>query len=417
MTYRHAPTQLGAQRGRGYAACVTKAANDTPAGLHQAAMRAVAAGDLSGAQAMLVRLLELDKTSISGWLNLAAVRRQLQNANGAFSALREVLRLDARNFPALLMNATMLEREGRMKEAGTAYGVALAQAPPDHYLDPPTLQALNHARAVHARHTSELEAFLRAQIADTASQCRPVERKRIDAFIGTTLRTRKRYQQEPTDYFYPGLPAIEFYEREEFPWLAEFEAATESMQTELAAILRADDAGFTPYVHYDDHLPLDQWRELNQSPRWSALHFFESGRPVDERCRRAPATMQAVSRLPQAHVPLRSPSVFYSVLQPKTRIPPHTGVANFRLVVHLPLVVPAGCSFRVGGETRPWRVGEAWVFDDTIEHEAWNDSDQTRIILICDIWNPRLSNEEQLAIGRIIAATDAFNGTQPSSSV
>jgi len=127
--------------------------------------------------------------------------------------------------------------------------------------------------------------------------------------------------------------------------------------------------------------------------------------------------MQAVSQLPQPTVPLRSPTAMFSVLQPKTRIPAHTGVANFRLVVHLPLVVPAHCGFRVGGETREWRIGEAWVFDDTIEHEAWNESDQIRIIFICDIWNPRLTEEERAAITRVIAATDSYNGTQPSSHV
>ena len=57
------------------------------------------------------------------------------------------------------------------------------------------------------------------------------------------------------------------------------------------------------------------------------------------------------------------------------------------------------------------------MFDDTIEHEAWNDSDQTRIIFICDVWSPRLSPEERVAIGAIIQATDAFSGTQPTSSV
>ncbi len=116
-------------------------------------------------------------------------------------------------------------------------------------------------------------------------------------------------------------------------------------------------------------------------------------------------------------MPLRSPSAMFSVLKPKTRIPPHTGVANFRLVVHLPLTLPPGCGFRVGGELREWRIGEAWVFDDTIEHEAWNESDETRIILICDVWNPRLSEEERLAISRVIAAADAFSGNRPSSSV
>jgi aspartate beta-hydroxylase len=391
--------------------------SDNPAGLNQAAMQALGAGDFATAQVLLQRLVAADPASIPGWLNLAAVRRRLNDVNGALDALREVMRREPRNFPALLMSATLLEREGSMKAAATAYGAALSNAPPDHYLDRPTQQAVAHAREIHGRHIRELQDFIRSRIGDSQSQCAPVERRRLDSFIDMTLRVRKRYQQEPLEYFYPGLPAIEFYERQEFPWLADLEAATVPMQQELATILREDQAGFAPYIHYEDHMPLDQWRELNHSPRWSAFHFYEKGQPVAERCRRAPATMEVLARLPQAQVPLRSPSALFSVLQPKTRIPPHTGVANFRLVVHLPLIVPPGCGFRVGGETRQWRIGEAWVFDDTIEHEAWNDSEQTRIIFICDVWSPRLTPDERTVIGEIIAATDAFNGTQPTSSV
>lgn len=391
-------------------------AEDT-ASLNQAARQAMSAGNFAGAQALLLRALQRDKTSIPAWLNLAATRRQLGDTGGTYGALREVLRLEPRHFHALLMIATLQEREGKIKPAAASYGIALANAPPDRYLDPPTLQAVAHARDIHARHTRELDEFIRAQVGDAQRQCTPAERRRIDAFIGHTLRTRQRYSQEPSDYFYPGLPAIEFYEREEFPWLADLEAATGAIQQELATILLEDQAGFAPYIHYDDHLPLDQWRELNHSPRWSAFHFYEKGKPVEARCRRAPVTMQVLATLPQAHVQLRSPSALFSVLQPKTRIPPHTGVANFRLVVHLPLILPPGCGFRVGGETRQWRMGEAWVFDDTIEHEAWNDSDETRIIFICDIWSPRLSEEERATIAAVIASTDSFNGTAPEAQI
>jgi aspartyl/asparaginyl beta-hydroxylase (cupin superfamily) len=390
---------------------------ENPAGLNKAAMQALAAGDFATAEALLLRLVAVDPASIPGWLNLAAVRRRQNNPEGAFAALGEVMRIEPRNFPALLMSATLLEREGRMKAAASTYGAALSNAPSDQYLDEPTRQAVVHGREIHGRYTEELHDFIRTRVSEAQRQCAPAGQQRVEAFIATTLRVRKRYQQEPLEYYFPGLPAIEFYERAEFPWLQELEAATEPMQRELARILSEDQAGFAPYIHYDDRMPLDQWRELNHSPRWSAFHFYEKGQPIVERCNRAPATMQALSRLPQAQVPLRSPSALFSVLQPHTRIPPHTGIANFRLVVHLPLIVPPGCGFRVGGETRPWRVGEAWVFDDTIEHEAWNDSDQTRIIFICDVWSPRLSPQECAAISQVIAATDAFNGTQPSSSV
>lgn len=389
--------------------------NENPAALLASARRAMAAGDFASAQGVLLRALDLDKQNIAAWLNLAATRRQMNDTDGAFEALREVLRLESRNFHALLMSASLLERRGSKHGSASMYGAALANAPPEQYLDPATRQALHHGRDIHSKYTLELDGYIREKISAMRGQYGPASRRRIDAFIGTTLRTRKRYKQEPSEYFYPGLPAIEFYEREEFPWLEELEAATPDIQQELQAILREDERSFKPYIHYADHMPLDQWRELNHSPRWSAFHFYEAGVPVEDRCRRAPATLQAIAKLPQARVPRRSPSALFSVLQPNTHIPAHTGVANFRLVVHLPLILPEGCRFRVGGETREWRMGNAWVFDDTIEHEAWNDGDRTRVILICDIWNPRLPEEERELIAEVIAATDAFKGIDPQA--
>ena len=88
----------------------------------------------------------------------------------------------------------------------------------------------------------------------------------------------------------------------------------------------------------------------------------------------------------------------FSILKPGAVIPPHTGVTNIRAVVHLPLVVPPGCGFRVGAETREWREGVAWAFDDTIEHEAWNRSSSPRAILIVDAWNPYLTEEEKVLL-------------------
>lgn len=384
---------------------------------NQAAMRAMAAGDFAGAEGLLVQGLTLDRSNLSAWLNLAIVRRQRQNIDGAFEALRQALTIDSRNFRALLMSATMLEQIGKSKQAASAYGIALANAPPEETLDAPTRTAMNHGREVQARFARDLGEYIHAAAADARSRCSPAERRRLDHFVGITLRTTPRYPQLPLEYYFPGLPPIEFYERDEFPWIEAFEAQTPAIQQELRAILAEEAAEFSPYIHYGEHLPLDQWRELNNSPRWTAYPFYELGQRIEERCRRAPRTMAAVEALPQAEVPLRSPNLMFSVLQPKTRIPPHTGVANFRLVVHLPLILPGGCGFRVGSETRQWRIGEAWVFDDTIEHEAWNDSDEVRVILICDIWNPWLSPEERHAIAAVIAATDAYNGTVPAAQV
>ena len=161
------------------------------------------------------------------WLNLAVVRRQLQDFDGAFQALREALALDNRNFPALLMQAAMLDRLGQGVEAANAYGIALVQAPPDSELDAPTRQAVARAREVHDETRQRARRLHpRARRRSARQAAAPRRSAALESFIDTTLRTRKRYQQEPMEYYYPGLPAIEFYEREEFPWLPEFEAAT-----------------------------------------------------------------------------------------------------------------------------------------------------------------------------------------------
>ena len=89
-------------------------------------------------------------------------------------------------------------------------------------------------------------------------------------------------------------------------------------------------------------------------------------------------------------------------------IPPHTGVTNTRLVAHLPLLVPERCGFRVGSETRAWAEGRTWVFDDTIEHEAWNDSDQLRGVLIFDVWSPFLSESERLCVVQVMDTLGRF---------
>jgi len=96
-----------------------------------------------------------------------------------------------------------------------------------------------------------------------------------------------------------------------------------------------------------------------------------------------------------AQLPNFSPTVMFSCLEPHTTIPPHTGETNTRLIVHLPLIIPPNCLFRVGHVSREWHYGEAFVFDDSIEHEARNDSDELRAVLIFDVWNPLLSAVER----------------------
>jgi aspartyl/asparaginyl beta-hydroxylase (cupin superfamily) len=195
--------------------------------------------------------------------------------------------------------------------------------------------------------------------------------------------------------YYPFLPADEFFERDQFPWLPGLESRTSAIRDEALALLRNEAEAIRPYVRMEAGTPENIWSPLDNSLEWSACFLWEYGEKNDAVCALCPETAAALAAVPQNNVPGRAPSAFFSILRPRARIPPHTGVTNTRAIIHLPLVVPPDCGFRVGGETRAWEEGKAFAFDDTIEHEAWNKSDQIRIVLIFDVWNPHLTPAEQ----------------------
>jgi aspartate beta-hydroxylase len=230
----------------------------------------------------------------------------------------------------------------------------------------------------------------------------------LDEAIGVYAGRRKVYNHEPLLLHYPRLPAIPFYPRELFPWLAELEAATPMIVAELQAALATQMDAFSPYIAFPKDSPVNQWEELNHSRRWSSLFLWKDGQRQDAVCASCPGTSALLDRLPMAHQPDFAPTAMFSALEANTHIPAHTGSTNTRLLCHLPLILPGPARFRVGNESREWKMGQAWIFDDTIEHEAWNDAAELRVILIFDVWNPFLEPGERDRISAMMAARNAF---------
>jgi aspartyl/asparaginyl beta-hydroxylase (cupin superfamily) len=251
---------------------------------------------------------------------------------------------------------------------------------------------------------------MKARMAASEERADAAERKRIERFRNNVLRRTKPYHSTPTHFHFPELAEREFHPRSLFPWIDEIEAATDQIGAELQAVMQAERAELVPYIQYDEHLPLDQWRTLNKNPDWTAIHLWKNGERIEANARHCPKTMALLERVPQPRVAGAGPDAMFSLLAPNTAIPPHVGVNNARLVCHLPLIVPEGCWFRCGAETRYWQRGEAFVFDDTIEHEAMNPTDELRIVFIFDCWHPDLSDVERQAVTALIEAEGAPAG-------
>ena len=370
-----------------------------PVSLNMLGLFSLEAGRPADAIEPLRQAVKADPAAPPLRLNLADALMAVNALGEALAMLDEALRLDPYLLTGLLRKARLLERLGRQEEALYTYRALFQAMPPGGGGLPPSYaDALAHGRQLVDADGNARLGRLNAAMEAAKGANSP----RAQAYLEQLCGLRPVYLPQPTGPYFPFLPPVEFFDRAQFPWFSALEEAFPAIREEVLALWREDAPGFDPYVRFGPTDPVNQWAELNHSPKWSAFFLWRDGVRQEENIRRCPNTAALIERLPLADVPGKAPTVMFSILAPHTHIPAHTGVTNTRAVVHLPLVVPGDCRFRVGGETRHWVEGQAWAFDDTIEHEAWNDSDKPRAVLIIDAWNPFL-NEEERAVVRLAA--------------
>jgi aspartyl/asparaginyl beta-hydroxylase (cupin superfamily) len=363
-----------------------------PRALNSLGNLALATGDIIAARRSFELATASDPNAPAIWLNLAIANRALTDIEGEIAALDRALELDPYMVYALLQKAQWMERHATEQSAARIYKALMDCGPPMELLPPTVKAAILHGQQVIADYQDRL-----IHCVQKATSGLDVHSPRFDAAIDLLAGRQKLYIQRPSGLHFPFLPALPFFDPSLFSWLAELEAATNFIRNELLALISRD-SNFAPYIALPAGVPVNQWGGLNHSLNWSALFLWKDGQRIEETASLCPRTSALIEKLPLLDIPGRAPTVMFSALKPSTHIPPHTGVTNTRSVIHLPLIVPSGCAFRVGPTTREWQLGKAWVFDDTIEHEAWNNGDQLRVILIIDVWNPLLSADERSLI-------------------
>lgn len=378
-------------------------------------MQALQRGDFAAAVAHFTAATAADPHAPELWRNLAHAHRENRDNAGERAALDAALAIDRTDFMAWLRLAQLHQRTGAVRDALVAWNGVLQLA---RAIDPmPSALAamLEDGRAYCQTHQAALQSRVDSRLAAALATCDVPSRRRARAFLDHAVAGRPIFRNECAGLYYPFLPADEFFDDHHFPWFADLSARAPAIRGELEALLAGGDASLRPYVQMDAGTPANKWSALDGRLDWGACFLWEYGVPNHPVLDRCPATAAALAALPAAHIPGRAPSAFFSLLRPHTRIPPHTGVTNTRAIIHLPLIVPDGCGFRVGGETRQWREGQPFAFDDTIEHEAWNDSDALRAVLIFDVWNPHLSTPEQQVIADYYRAADADTAADSDS--
>lgn len=328
-------------------------------------------------------------------ISLSRVHREAGDADAEWRAVSMALAVDPYFLPGLLGKAEFLERQGHAPMAASVFRDVLKVAPPESHWPSALRRRLQHAHDMVQRDSDDLFDFLRQKVAAQRGVVESVSHGRWDEAASIMAGRTRPYRSECNRLHVPRLPAITFYDDAMFPWMPELEARTDAIKAELQAMLANRGEEFVPYIQYKPGDPVNQWDKLNHSRNWSGFHLYAHGQPVQEHLAQCPRTAEALALVETVKIAGLCPNAMFSALVPGAHIPPHTGETNARLVAHLPLVVPEDCHFRVGYDWKQWREGKCWVFDDTLEHEARNDSSQLRVILMFDVWNPLLSLAER----------------------
>jgi aspartate beta-hydroxylase len=379
--------------------------------LTQSAFSALQAGDATRAKIGFEQIVATGRADTMHWLGMAFACARLGDNAGALSAVDKSLELGPRNLRAVLLKAELLTRGGESRPALQHYKYALKLADTAADLPPDLRQDLEKAQKACADQEDEYRTFLMERLQAEGfvpADSHPRFRQSLDLIFGD----KQIYYQQPRRFYYPGLPQIQFYEREQFDWVPDIEARTDLIREELIPVMQ-EPSRFSPYVRSGDAKIGQDNQGLADNDDWGALYLWDHSRLVPENAALFPKTLKALEAAPMPEIALQAPMALFSKLAPGTRIPPHNGLMNTRLICHLPLIVPPDCgALRVGNEERPWVEGEMLIFDDSMEHEAWNNSNQERVILLFEIWRPEITRQERQILTTMLIAVKEYAALQ-----
>lgn len=377
------------------------------------ALIALRRGQLVPAQQWLDASIRVDPDHALTRHYLGRVHDAAGNVDGAIREHRAALRRAPQMFVVRLHYAAALERAGQIEQAAIQYFRANQDAQAQgRWVSPETTAPALRPIVEHA--VQVVRATRKAAYANLLAPLRqqygPDSLERVEQALRIYFHDEAPVypdpRQRPTFFYLPGLPPAAYLDRSLFPWIEQLEAQTDAIREELLRLLPRD-AG-RERVFTNEAIEQANLRGLNAPPSWNGYYFYRHGIRREDNCESCPVTARALNLLPLSHVREHGPEVLFSVFTAGTHLLPHRGVTNTRLVGHLPLIVPPDCALNVGGEIHEWREGRAVIFDDTYEHEAWNRSQQTRVVLIFDLWNPHLTEVERAAIAQLVPAMGDF---------
>lgn len=368
-------------------------------------------GDYRAAQSLLQRALVVapHPITLAKWWTASILIGDIHSLK---SSLQDLEHSELAPEQKALLFGHWFHLQGAVAEALSAWNTALSHMPlqqawaqgrlPRYFFD------LMQLTLVHARDATLALQHKNMRLKHTSLD------ERTEDFIASFFRRNRDDSglQQPSFMRYPGLRAQPFWDTRQEAWHRQLISKADAIRTELQRYLAHSQQGMTPYVRQTDGAPAS-WQHLIEKTAWQALHLLKAGHETDIAAA-FPQTISALQKTPLSRCGQHAPEAFFSVLQPRTHIPPHYGLSNFKLVAHLPIRLPEHCTLTAGNQTRHWHMKELLVFDDSFLHEANNASNEVRIVLIFDVWHPDLTTDEQMRIQTVMEQFDDLYRRYPT---
>lgn len=341
----------------------------------------------------LANMLGLQERHAEASNVLKAVVERQPGAHLAWLILGAALQYQGDSLGALKASHQAITRAQRA-------GLWLSEGTTPRELLPTVAQAIERVKS--GRRELFMSSFDDLRVRHGSDALRRVDQA-IRAYLNEVVMVPPDPNQHPLFFYFPELPSTAFHDPYLQPWAPALRDAFDGIRAEALRVV-AEDNDLPDFIKLPKGAQADRYLGgSSPKPSWQAFFFYRRGKRFHENHERCPITSQILDSSELCRISDQAPEVCFSVLAPYTDIKPHYGVTNVRLVMHLPLIVPEQCALRVmGGGEREWREGELLMFDDTYQHEAWNRSTHTRIILLMDCWNPHLTDVERQACKQLI---------------
>ena len=375
----------------------------------QSAIQTLQRGNIAQAKSLFTSLCHDHPHLTHAWFGLAYACSNLNDFTASIAAIDKVLEHESKNIKAIIFKADQLVYNKQERMALSFYEAAIQLTSNQQNLPDEIVRGLQRGITLREKYDAQYSDYLLSALIKKGYERGKIS-KRFDEALDISFGKKEIYLQQPTRFYFPGLPQRAFFERSEFPWLNTIESKTPAIKFELQQMLSGQEQ-FSPYLDSNSTEPnFVKHLDIVDSLNWSAAYLWHYGVLNDVVAEQCPNTKQALDTAPLPYIGGQTPVALFSKLKAGVKIPAHHGLLNARLICHLPIIVPKNCGgLRVGNETRQWEEGKALIFDDSIEHEAWNNSQEERVVLLFDIWRPELTDDEKRLITDMLVAVDEFS--------